>query len=341
MSGLEIAPLDALDGAALAAWHATYLAADTHGRDNATPWMFEEMRADLTGSRTGERFLAFAGHLDGAVVCAGLLVLPQLDNLTTAHLEAWTHPDHRRQGYGSAMLEQLVETARAHGRTRLGTEASFPLSSPPDGQGHPNADFLTHRGFSFALGNVMRVLRLPPDLDLVRRRAEEAAPYHAGYTLRQFAGPVPDDILLPFGELIGSLMTEAPTGERELEVEYFDEERIRSDEAVFAASGRRKYTTVAVAPDGAVVAYSEVVVPTHDPEVVYQWGTLVRRAHRGRRLGMATKAHNLLWLAEQEPGRSRLVTWNAEVNTHMIAVNEALGFRAAERHAEFQRKLDA
>jgi hypothetical protein len=32
-------------------------------------------------------------------------------------------------------------------------------------------------------------------------------------------------------------------------------------------------------------------------------------------------------------------TWNAEVNTHMVAVNDALGFRPVEYLAEFQRRL--
>jgi RimJ/RimL family protein N-acetyltransferase len=126
----------------------------------------------------------------------------------------------------------------------------------------------------------------------------------------------------------------------ELEPEVFDAERVRADEAVFEASGRTKYTTVAVAPDGELVAYSELVVPRHDPGRVYQWGTLVRPAHRGHRLGVATKARNLLWLQAEEPGLSLLVTYNAEVNGPMIAVNEAMGFRPVERLGEFQRQID-
>ncbi len=94
-----------------------------------------------------------------------------------------------------------------------------------------------------------------------------------------------------------------------------------------------------MAPDGDVVAYSELVVPAHDPERVYQWGTLVRTDHRGHRLGMATKAHNLRRVQRHEPGRTVVYTWNAEVNQHMIAVNEALGFRAVGRMGEFQRRL--
>jgi RimJ/RimL family protein N-acetyltransferase len=81
------------------------------------------------------------------------------------------------------------------------------------------------------------------------------------------------------------------------------------------------------------------VVPKHDPGHVFQWGTLVAAGHRGHRLGMATKAHNLLWVMAEEPGRTSLVTTNAEVNRHMIAVNEALGFRPVERHVELHRAL--
>ena len=150
---------------------------------------------------------------------------------------------------------------------------------------------------------------------------------------------MPEDIIDAFGDLVGSLITEAPMGDLDFEPEVFDATRIRADEKVFEASGRTKYTTVAVAPDGSLVAYSELVVPTYDPEHVYQWGTLVRPEHRGHRLGMATKVHNLRRFQAAESGRTRLFTYNAEVNTHMIGVNDAMGFRPVQRLGEFQKKL--
>jgi GNAT superfamily N-acetyltransferase len=336
---LEIRPLDAADPGQMAAFHATYHASHVHGRAVSTPWMLEEMRADLLGARTGEKGLGFSGYVDGQPVCVGLMWLPQKDNLHLAFVDVHTLPDQRRRGHGSAMLDHLVEGARAAGRRTVAAEAATPYDGPADGAGHPNADFLTHRGFRHALGDVMRVLDLPADTAMLERLAEQAAPHHRDYTLRQFRGPVPDDLVDGFGDLIGSLITEAPMGEMELEPEVFDAERVRADEAVFEASGRTKYTTVAVAPDGELVAYSELVVPRHDPGRVYQWGTLVRPAHRGHRLGVATKARNLLWLQAEEPGLSLLVTYNAEVNGPMIAVNEAMGFRPVERLGEFQRQI--
>lgn len=336
----EIRPLDAADPAQMAAFHATYHAAQVLGREYATPWMLEEMRADLLGQRTGERALAFSGYHDGRVVTTGMAWLPLKDNLHLANIEVSTHPDHRRRGHGSAMLEHLTGVARGEGRRTLATEVAAPYDGPADGAGHPDVDFLTRRGFEFVLGDVMRVLDLPADPALLRGLADAAAHHHAAYTLRRFKGPVPDDIAESFGRLLGTLMTEAPVGGKELEPEVFDLERMRADDLVFAASGRTKYTTVAIAPDGELVAYSELVVPQHDPGRVYQWGTLVRAEHRGHRLGLATKAHNLLWLQEEHPERRLLVTFNAEMNAPMVAVNETLGFRPVERLVELERKLD-
>ena len=64
------------------------------------------------------------------------------------------------------------------------------------------------------------------------------------------------------------------------------------------------------------------------------------RPHRGHRLGMALKAANLLWLREREPGVKRIVTWNADSNSHMIEINERLGFRPLDRWHEWQLHLD-
>jgi GNAT superfamily N-acetyltransferase len=338
---MEIRPLDASDPAAMADWHASFLAAHVHGQAYPSPWMLEEMRAEFLGDRTGERMEPFGVHVDGACVATGFVELPQLDNLHIARVEVATHPDHRGRGYASALLDHLTAVAVAQGRSTLNADAVWAYDGPTDGVGTPNADFLTRRGFAFSLGNVKRVLDLPVDDALLARLEDETAPCHEGYALRHFVGPVPEDVIDAFGELVGSLISEAPMGDLDFEPEVFDATRIRADEKVFEASGRTKYTTVAIVPDGSVVAYSELVVPSYDPHHVYQWGTLVRPEHRGHRLGMATKVHNLRRFQESGAavGRTRVFTYNAEVNTHMIGVNDAMGFRPVQRLGEFQKKL--
>ena len=66
---------------------------------------------------------------------------------------------------------------------------------------------------------------------------------------------------------------------------------------------------------------------------------MVDPAHRGHRLGLALKmATHDLALATY-PELVILDTSNAEVNTHMNAVNEALGYRTIETLLELQKKL--
>jgi GNAT superfamily N-acetyltransferase len=337
--GMDVVPLDASDPVAMAEWYAIYEAADVFGREHSSPLKLEELRPLFLADAIGERVLAFSGYVDDVVVTSGRLDLPLRDNLHVAQPDVHTHPDHRNRGYGSAMLDHLTRVAREHARRNLCSTAATPFLGPADGRGHPNADFLLHRGFTHALGDIMRVLDLPVDGPLLRRLADESAPHHGGYAIRQFKGPVPDDIIEQFARLIGAVLTEAPMGDLELEPEQFDAGRIRADEALFAASARTKYTTVAVAKDGNLAAYSELVVCGHDPGRAFQWGTLVLKEHRGRRLGMATKVHNLLWVQGERDDLHKLVTYNAEVNRHMVAVNDALGFRAVERLGEYQRRL--
>jgi hypothetical protein len=62
--------------------------------------------------------------------------------------------------------------------------------------------------------------------------------------------------------------------------------------------------------------------------------------HRGHRLGLATKVHNLRWLQREHRVPATLVTTNAEVNTHMVSVNDSLGFRPVERMVDYYRDVD-
>jgi len=75
----------------------------------------------------------------------------------------------------------------------------------------------------------------------------------------------------------------------------------------------------------------------HESERAYQWGTLVSPAHRGHRLGLAIKVANLRLLQRTHPQITTVVTYNADVNAHMVAVNERLGYRWLGRALALQR----
>ncbi|HZJ07508.1 MAG TPA: hypothetical protein VFD59_18895 [Nocardioidaceae bacterium] len=340
MGELDIVPLDPADPDAMAAWYAVYFASATFERPHSTPRMLQEMRAQFQAENPGQRVLGWTGLVERRVAVVGSMLLPLKDNLRQVWIDVNTLPVLRNRGAGSQMLDHLFAVSRQCGRSLVATEAAYPYDGPPDGAGHHYVEFLLRRGFRFGLGDVMRVLDLPADEKMLRGFADEAAPHHEDYEIRQFVGPVPDDIIDSFGQLIGSLNTQAPTGKMELESEVFDAERIRADERVFMESGRTKYTTVAIARGGTLAAYSELVVPRHDPGRAYQWGTLVLPEHRGHRLGFATKARNLLWLQRKCPSLRILSTYNAEVNLHMVELNSAMGFRPVERLGELQRNLE-
>lgn len=103
--------------------------------------------------------------------------------------------------------------------------------------------------------------------------------------------------------------------------------------------GRHRLMSLAISPDGEVVAHSDLVVPRADRPKVYQWGTLVRRDHRGHHLGAAVKLANLRALQERYPDRTEIHTTNSETNATMIGINERLGFRVVEICPEFQLKI--
>jgi RimJ/RimL family protein N-acetyltransferase len=88
-----------------------------------------------------------------------------------------------------------------------------------------------------------------------------------------------------------------------------------------------------------VVAYSDLVATVHEYGRAYQWGTLVRPDHRGHRLGLAVKVANVRLLQETQPQLATVVTFNADVNAPMVAVNDRLGFVPVQWLGELQKKL--
>ena len=135
-----------------------------------------------------------------------------------------------------------------------------------------------------------------------------------------------------------SLDTEAPTGDLDIEAASADVADFRADEELVSRQGRTSFGAVAIAADGRFAAYTQIVVSRDDGNA-YQWGTLVRREDRGRRLGLRVKLENLRMLQRHSPATTRIYTFNADSNTHMLAVNARLGFRTTARMAELQKRL--
>lgn len=334
---LTVRELDPFDDATMHRWHTITEAADTFERPWATSWSLREMLAQFRGADAALRWVPIGAYDGEELVGAGTIVLPLQDNLDKAYGNVFVEPARRGRGIGSALVEGIVEQLRAEGRSLFVVDAGIPGDRRED---HPYARFAARHGFTLANVEVHRVLDLPVDTALLRSMATEAATHHEGYEIRTFAdGVVPDDLLDSYLVLLSHLAVDAPTGEIDFEEETVTREIHAEQQAKLRAQGRRKLITVAVSPDGEAVAHSDLVVPAHDMPKVYQWGTLVRRDHRGHHLGAAVKVANLLALQERYPERTEIHTTNAETNATMIGINERLGFRVVEICPEFALRL--
>ena len=88
---------------------------------------------------------------------------------------------------------------------------------------------------------------------------------------------------------------------------------------------------------GEFAGHTVVTVDPERPTFGDQHDTTVVDAHRGHRLGVLLKTDMVRWLGEVEPACGILTTSNAESNTHMIAVNDLLGYRPISHGIACQR----
>jgi GNAT superfamily N-acetyltransferase len=140
--------------------------------------------------------------------------------------------------------------------------------------------------------------------------------------------PSPDAVLDDLGVLRSSLWADAPSGGQATTEERYDAERLRRIEATaLAGGGRRLYAGAVHRTSGRVVGFTEIDVPAEERHPAGQEYTIVLREHRGHALGMRLKVANLRALAAASPGRTAVTTYNAAENTHVLRVNEALGFQ--------------
>ncbi|MFK3676551.1 GNAT family N-acetyltransferase [Microbacterium sp. NPDC090218] len=336
---LEITRIDPFDSAAVDAWWDAYAAAERADRSEGTPvWSREETRSELQqDSRVIER-RAFLLRDGETVVGAAGLALPLKDNTHVAHLALDVPPAHRRRGIGSAALRFLEAEAAAAGRTTAQGDTSWRHELGSDGTGSPGREFARRHDYALALGDVQNRLSLPVAPALLDHLDADVAAAIRGYTIRSWVGPVPDDVVEGWTILDASIDTEAPSGDLDIEPMKPDIDSIREHEELLVRQNRISIGTIALTPEGEAAAYTQLVVSGDDGNA-YQWGTLVRAADRGHRLGTAVKIANLRLLQHEAPQARAVYTYNAESNAHMLAVNTLLGFVPTERMGELQKRL--
>jgi RimJ/RimL family protein N-acetyltransferase len=272
------------------------------------------------GKTPGETWVA--SDADGGIVGFYRMHLWDLENLDRASLGPVVHPAVRRRGFGRALLRHEAERAAANGRSVLSGVVVTDTAG---------AAFAQALGAKLELDEVRRVqylAKLEPTLvGSLRQQAERAA---AGYSLVNWIGPVPEELLGPVANVMNAF-ADAPRGEN-VEPEDWDAERVRERENYWVQAGVLRGYGVAALHDatGEMAAYTAMAVDPEAPEWGYQQLTAVTRQHRGHRLGLLVKTAMLELLAEAEPELKFISTGNAAANEHMIAVNERLGYEVVE-----------
>ena len=277
-----------------------------------------------------ERSEAWVARLSGEIVGGYALHYPQSDNTHLALIRMLAvHPDHRRNGVGRSLMAHAIDRARAERRRVIVAEAAAD---------QPGAPFAKALGFSPAATEARRVLDLrTADWSGFELMRGDAVRHARDYSLERWAGPVGEEQLGDMAALMIG-MNDEPLGDLDIEDQRWDPARVRAHDRVMAAAGLRAYTMVARhAATGEPAGFTRIAVDAHEPEGwARQHDTGVLRPHRGRRLGLILKLANLAWFHACEPTVERVVTWNSTSNSHMLAINEKMGFQVLDVWNEWQ-----
>ncbi len=337
---MRIRELNLDDAAEIHSFYTVFRDAELAENADRPVWHEEVMAAHFLSPAEDEDALAFAAFdddTDGRLVGAAFVFYPLLDNTTKTYTGVFVAPQERGRGIGSALVEHVAERVRADGRTVILGEATYGFDRRDD---HPYRRFAERRGFAVASTEVVRRLDLPVPEARIQEWLDEAAPFHRDYRIAAFVDGTPDELLPSVCSVVNQLALDAPTGDIDMEAEQITPEIRRAHDERNKLAGLTRYETVAIDATGSAVAVTTLVLHRSDPQKAHQWATIVQREHRGHRLGLAVKAHNLRAVQRDHPECTLVSTCNEEHNDPMVGINERMGFVPVELLVELQRKLD-
>lgn len=226
---------------------------------------------------------------------------------TAAFVHLRVHPERRRHGIGTALLERVAERGR-----ELGVEVL-------------RGNHVSEAGAAFArrVGAVDEQRVVLSVLDLRTAELPEPLPPE-GWTLATWLGHVPQEHLAAY-VVARAAMDDAPAPD-EFDFPAWTAEKVRASEESLRQREREMRLTVAIAADGEVGAFSELRV-SRGSTLAFTDDTGTVATHRGQGLARAVKVESLRRLREDHPEVEVVSTSNAEENAAMRHVNESVGFR--------------
>lgn len=266
------------------------------------------------------------------------------DNPKLAVFSLVVRESARGRGVGAVLEQAVRDFLASQGRSHLisyyfaalansGAELSQLDLPARSGTGTVRADsasakFLLRRGYEPYQIERISLARLPDQTERLRIFNAARTASSLDYETLTWAGPTPEELLADAARLRSVMSTDVPLADLDLEAEYWDQQRVqKADQDITVADRQQLQTFVRHRPSGEMVGFTRIFVDNTKQDIGHQWETLVVSAHRGHRLGMLIKAANHAALCEYWPNLNRLLTGNAEENDHMLAINEALGYR--------------
>lgn len=335
---MDIIPLDHDDDVMMKGLYGVALRSQSVSRVQPVQRTEEEFVKTVRFAFPGEREEGAVAVVDGSPVGWARVFFPERDNLDKCWVDLEVDPQHRGAGVGSALVDWMEQRGREGGRRLLLGEVFVPVG---DRESHADRRFALERGYAVSSVEIVRSLTLPvaPDL-LDRHRARAAEAMGDAYELSVHVDGVPPELRQGVCDASNRLILDAPTGDVEFEPESQTVEDYETTLAHLRDAGRTMLTAVAVHREsGVVAAYTDLCIPSGDPHIVFQWGTLVQPEHRGHRLGVAVKVANLDELARRAPQRRSVQTMNDEQNPWMVSINEDLGFEIIEEALTMKKDL--
>lgn len=268
----------------------------------------ESTRTMISEPAPGAEWTAFVAEVDAVVVGwvsayrHGRTSVAGLGDVSLLHV----HPDHRRRGVGTALLDAALGHLVPLGLRQL--RAFVPADSLPYAR---KRGFLPSRPVRYSL------------LDLRTVPPAPAAP--AGVRLLALTGLEPRSLHAAYV----AASTDEP-GDAPCDALGYENWRYE----VWDNPGLDRRASTAVAVDGELVAFSLV---ERDGDRMWSDLTATLPAYRGR--GLARLAKLAALERARAAGVTRAYTANDEANAPMLAVNERLGYRPVATHWSCLRDL--
>ena len=295
------------------------------------PMPYARRVADWRQIRSDQAIPRWLARVNGEIAASAVAWMNLEQNLDNGFGWIYVRPADRGQGLCRTLATALLDHLEEQGRTRFDTYVR---------EGDP-AEELCERAGLKPVYREKRSRLVVAEIDLVMMRTwiERAAERASDYELLELQTPFPEEVIDGYCDLQFQMNT-APIEDMEIEDEVLTPEIWREQEEQTKASFHDLLTYVAVhRPTGEFVGSTSIQTDQLQPDLAWQWETVVHPDHRNKGLGRLLKASMIERVVRDWPRVERIDTYNAGSNEPMMNINLAMGFQPIQITNVYQGDL--